>query len=479
MRRWLLFFYIFCFSLVGAAQATPRDYAMSPPLVSLSADGSAAIVSFTVSNQGASAAEASEIVITEFENALITIREPLPILAAGAQQAFSIAINFADLPAEELFFKIEAGLDDYELPGSPIARNNTQLFRINKTDIAGDDTATIEPAPAYDIFIPLINWGLKMEADGLRVNGRLYSSGDIILNLSLLALALFSLWLLRLILLLLFRRPPKFEAWQPPYAVNSWYDPDSARGRRQSWQFHAQNSNITAPPTPEQVTVIKRLLDTEGIVLGGWQITALRSMQYDIYGRINRSEALMPRKIIKQLNKVARGAPKMAEGGLRKKIAPIAKQMSKYAMGAIEKQNMMLPIALDMRFEGSSDSARILFELHQYRNEAWHLIDQWEPELGQVGAQLPEHFTFTLNGQYPGESRREFRGRLREDIAELLFGLCYQPPKSKVPEEARASESGSPSEERGSPSEERDSAGSEETPSLASLLGPDDETDVS
>ena len=432
LARCALLVCLFLFQFVSAAQAAPRDYSISPPYVSYTPDGAAAVVSFTVTNQGGDAVEASQIVIAEYQSGRVETREVLPALAADQERAFSIRLPLAGMAADGIIsFKIEAGIDEYELANSPIARDNSQLFHIDHSaarEATGEDPSSESTRPEqapFDIFIPVVNLGINFHADGIQLNDSRYSSNDILRALGLLALALFCLWLLSLILRLIFRRPPKYGIWQPPYAVNNWHDPNSALGRRQSWQFHAQNSALAAPGAPDQITVVKRLLDKRGVVLGAWQIKAMRTVQYDIYGRINRTEVVMPHKIISQLNRVIRRAPTYASHELQKAIMPIARLLNKRALGPIEKQNLMLPIALDIRFEGIADETRILFELYQCRDSAWHLIDQWEPELGQVGGHVPEHFSFTLNGQLPGESTGEFKQRQREDVAQALAGLFY------------------------------------------------------
>ena len=436
--KFLILVFFSCF--VIAAQTQPRDYTISLPRVRFSADGRTATVNFSVSNRGGDALEDSQFVIAENSTGRIEITEALPVLAAGEERAFSFDLRLADFAEEDLFFKIEAGIDEYELAGSPIARNNVQIFRINKAEVGnstGADAGIVPASPSYDLYLPLVNLGIDFLADGIAVNGNRYGSGELLRFAGVMLVALFCLWLLSLILRLIFRRPPKFEPWQPPYAVNNWHDPNSALGRRQSWQFHAQNSTISAAPAPNQVTVIKRLTDNAGNSLGGWKITAIRTAQYDIYGRISRTEVVMPRKINKQLSRIAKRAQNMDNAELRKAIKPVARRLCQFALAAIEKQNRMLPLAMDMRLEGAQGEARVHFELYQCRHDAWHLIDQWEPEMGQMGARVPEHFTFSLNGQLPGESYREFKARLREDVAQLLVGLFYErhdeiPPNSEA-----------------------------------------------
>ena len=416
----------------GYAQATPRDYSISLPRVRFAPDSSAAIISFGVTNQGGDARNPTQIVISEYQSGRVEIIEPLPPLAANQTREFDIQLPLANLSGDGIIsFKIEAGIDEFELANSPIARDNSQLFHIDRSDergASGDDGSTESTIPAdarFGFHIPIVNLGIIFLEDGIQLNDSRFSSGDVLRALSLLALALISLWLLSLILRLVFRRPPRFDVWQPPYAASNWHDPNSAEGRRQSWQFHAQNSSLGAPSAPDQLTVIKRLLDRRGVILGNWKVKAMRTVQYDVYGRINRTEVVMPSKIIRQLNSLARRAPSYANNELEKAIAPVAKRLSKKALGPVEKQNLMLPFALDIQFEGLAGEIRIMFELYHFRDSAWHLIDQWAPELGQTGENVPEQFTFTLNGQISGESTKEFKRRLPEDMAQLLTGLFY------------------------------------------------------
>ena len=427
MTRFIPLILVLLGAFAAAAQTQPRDYAITLDGVSYTVE--AAVVSFTVSNQGGDALAASEIVVSEYQSGRALASESLPALAAGAARSFALPLPLADLPADNVSIQIQAGIDEFELEGSPIARNNRQLFVINPNE-AGT-TAGASPSPTraqtFDLYIPLANLGLNFEAGGIEVNGRSYSQRDLLIFAGMTLAALFCLWLLSLILRLIFRRPPKFEAWQAPYAVNNWHDPNSALGRRQAWQFHAQSSAITVAGAPNQVTVVKRLLSREGDILGGWTIKAMRTVQYDIYGRISRSEVVMSHKIIRRLNRSLRRAPGEDAVALRKALAPLSKRLCRSALAAIEKQNRALPLAMDMRLEGLQGDVRILFELYQYRNEAWQLIDHWQPEIGQIGARIPEHFTFTLNGQLPGENYKEYKTRLRDDMTQLLAGMLQQP----------------------------------------------------
>lgn len=470
MARFNLLIFVLLSAFAAAAQPQPRDYAVSVDGVSYTAD--AALISFTVSNQGGDALGASEIVISEYQSGRVVTSETLPALAAEDSQTFTLPLPLADLPADNVSIQIQAGIDEFELDGSPIARNNRQLFLINRAGAglpgggsAGSLNSSL-PAQDYDLFIPLVNLGLNFQAEGIEVNGRSYSRTDLLIFAGMTLAALFCLWLLSLILRMIFRRPPKFEQWQPPYAVNNWHDPNSALGRRQGWQFHAQSSAISAAGAPDQVTVIKRLLSQDGDILGGWTIKAIRTVQYDIYGRISRTEVVMSRKINRQLNRVLRRAPGMDSVALRKALEPVSKRLCKSALAAIEKQNRALPLAMDMRLEGLQGEVRIMFELYQFRNEAWRLIDQWEPEIGQIGARIPEHFTFTLNGQLPGENYKEYKARLRDDMTKLLAGMLHQQNGGVAEMEPQQ------------PVRTADPDPEQPLPSVGELLASDEETDA-
>ena len=414
---------------VALAQDEARDYAITTPLVSYSSDGATAIVTLNITNQGSDAVEESTITIADNESGRIETSVDLPPLASGEVYPFSAELALDQFPEGDVFLKIEVGIDQYELAGSPNARDNSQLFRINVAEAREAATVAGPPSPneraGFGFVVPLLNIEVKFLADGIGINDSVFSQTQILVGILVLALGLVLLWFVSLILRLIFRRSPSFDVWQPPYAAGAYFDPDSTQGRRQSWQYHAQNSAINAPCTPNHLVVVKRLVNAEGHTLGSWIIKAIRSEQYDIYGRISHTEAVMPRKIVKQLNKIVGRSGEMDNQQLNKALQPIANRMSKAALRRIEKQNRSLPIALDIRFEGAAGEAHIVFELYQCRNAAWRLIDQWEPELGMIGSRVPEQFTYSLNGMLPGENYREFKVRIPHDLTVLLGGLLY------------------------------------------------------
>ena len=235
------------------AQTEPRDYAITAPEVRYDDDGETAIVRFSISNQGGDAREESQVTIADNRTGQIVKSETLPILAAGETLAFSTGLTLAGYPEGDVFLQVEVGIDQYELAGSSIARDNSMLFTINLADarLAAISQPNQTPQPTagsrYDLWIPIFNLGINFVSEGIQINSSLISSAQIVLALVLVALVLFLLWISSMVVRLVFRRPPAFETWQAPYAINTFYDPDSTEGRRQSWQFQAQNSAILAP----------------------------------------------------------------------------------------------------------------------------------------------------------------------------------------------------------------------------------------
>jgi len=445
MARWKIFVVAIIASVLCVAvlaQTTPRDYALDTPEVSTNDNNSLATISVTITNNGGDATADAEVNIIQDDTGLVLENITLPPQPAGESVTVEFEIQLADFEAGDVFFRIEAGIDQFELAGSPIARDNRALARVTVPEGAVPVTATENPttdnpsqtADNFDFVIPVVDIGVNLLDDAVQINNDIYPHRDILIVVGGVAVGLFFLWFITLILRLLFRRPPTFGAWQPPYAYNSYHDPNSTLGRRQGWQTHAQNGTIFENCSPNKVVAIKRLTDMEGLPISEWTIKALRTVQYDMYGRVSRTEVIMPNKLIKKLNKVARRASKYDNPKLRKKITPIAKDITKRAGKPINKKSAMLPIALDLRFEGKHGEVRIMFELYQCQQGAWHLIDQWEPEMAVIGHKIIESYTYTLNGQLPGETYKDYKKRLVEDMAWILSGMLYHHQQPAEPE---------------------------------------------
>lgn len=441
MTRWKVIVTVICVvmgTLISTAQTTPRDYVVSNPTVIFGDDGATFMIEFTVTNNGGDAGAESDIQIIYNTSGLVLARDTLPPLNANEVVTVTFAFNSSDFTAGSVEpFRVEVGVDQYELAGSPIARDNIRTFSVTIpqgiTNLPEDVTPPALDEPP-DFVIPGLDIGVQILDDGIIFNDEFYSLSQILTGVGIIGFGLLLLWFVTIILRLLFRRPPKFGTWQPPYANVSYYDPNSSMGRRQAWQHHAQNGTIFAPCTQSAVVALKRLLDMEGKTLGGWEIKAIRTVQYDMYGRVTRTEAIMPSSVLKKLNKVARKASDYDNPKLRKAVQPIAREIAKQASKNISKKSTMLPIAMDLRFEGKHGEVRILFELYECRNHAWHLLDQWEPEMAIIGHKIDESYTYTLNGQLPGETYKDYRNRLVEDFGWLLGGMLYRHQAPAQPE---------------------------------------------
>lgn len=465
---------LFLAAAAALAQDNARDYAITTPLVSYSSSGASALVSFSISNQGGDALEGSTITIAENESGRVVASDGLSALAAGQSYDYEVELALEQFPEGDIFLKVEVGIDQYELAGSPIARDNSQLFRINRAEAAASAGASLSDSSAgFDFVLPLLNIGIKTTEGGIQINDSRFSQAQLLIGGLGLILALLLLWFLLMVLRRLFRRRPAFGPWQPPYQVASYLHPESTEARRQSWQYHARNSAIQAPCTPNNLAVVKRLVNAEGrdgfATSSGWRITGMRSEQYDVYGRVSRTEAVMPPKIVKKLNRLAERSSQMDNQELNKALQPIAKQVSKAMLRRIEKQNRSLPIALDIRFAGSAGEAQIVFELYQCRNAAWSLLDQWQPELSDTGEHIAEQYTYSLNGLLPGESYREFKARAPQDLTQLLGGLLYH-HQAEVEVAALSTLSRSSDHEEETAVESRLAAPAEDTAAIRSQL---------
>ena len=182
---------------------TARDYEITLPTVSYDAEGDHAIVRFTVINRGGAASEAALVNIVDNVSGRVETSMDLPALAAAEDYAFDVRLPLSRLAADDVFLRVEAGIDQYEVAGSDIARDNIQLVRID---------ATQAPSP-FDFVIPLLDIGLRVNESGIRVNNSRLSWAQLALVAALLLALLILLWCLRWAARLIWRRPPSFEVW--------------------------------------------------------------------------------------------------------------------------------------------------------------------------------------------------------------------------------------------------------------------------
>lgn len=231
--------------------------------------------------------------------------------------------------------------------------------------------------------------------------------------------------ILILIVRVLFRKVPLFGSYKPPYGVTNQYDRNSTMGRRQLWQQHAQNNTVQYPCRQGTYHARKLLLGMNGRYLDGWRITALRMMQYDMYGRISRSQVLATQKWVKRLNRVAHRGRRLKPKQIARRVAPIARWMSRQFKKRLTPKTALLAIALDVRFEGKHGEVRIVFELHECHQGMPALLDQWDPDMIIMGRTLHESYTYTISGQNNTETYRQFKKRLTGDVQRALTELCH------------------------------------------------------
>ncbi|MEP7290958.1 MAG: hypothetical protein ABI835_04200 [Chloroflexota bacterium] len=236
--------------------------------------------------------------------------------------------------------------------------------------------------------------------------------------------------LVALILRALFSRPPVLPAWQPPYIITPLIDPNSTNGRRQLWQQHAESDTLPAPCAPGNYMVRKLLIGSDGAKLGGWRVNGLRISQYDRYGRVARSQVVLPKGVVRSLDRAVRKSANLNDPGRAENaVRSAAHALTATLLKKMSRQNAILPIALDIRFFGMHGEVRILFELYGCNAGAWQEIDHWEPEMRVVNGSIYENFTYTLLGQFPQENSKQFRQRLEGDMRRLLAVMVQAPPR--------------------------------------------------
>lgn len=402
------------------AQNNARDYKVTAS-ARLSDDNAELIFEIIVTNEGADAINETEVnLISLNQGGKVIASQSLRPLTAGETARITLEIGIEIFePASVQAFRIEVGIDQFELAGSVIAQDNSASLSVNipiQIDAGPRETDAPQPDSDNRILIPLI--GVTVDL------------GDP-LHMALLALAIsvgaILLWIVSVIIRLLFHRPPEFANWQPSYATMNYYPPDSIAGRRQAWQQHAQNGSILMTASENAVHAVKRLVGMDGEKLSGWRISGARISQYDMYGRVSRSEVIAPRALVRRLDRLAHRSAHPNRNKLRKSLRGIAKQFLRPFYKKINKRNAILPVALDIRFEGKHGEVRIIFELYQCRAGKWQPIDSWEPEMTVVGRTIQESYTYTINGQLGGETLRDYQKRLLDDVIWLLSELIYRP----------------------------------------------------
>jgi hypothetical protein len=416
---------------VGAQdEDNPPDYQVLLPSHRVSEDESEIVVTFSVYNKGGPADREATVELVDLssgeviatgsirplggggdreENATVTF--PVNLFPAESQQILQIAVGVGEIEPEDS----ATIADNYAGISVPIPDYDPDAFAPPAAAPVEADEEDAAPASSV-IVVPFLDAEIDLDDPEQRM---------IVAGIALVILLM--LLIVLLILRVVFQRSPAFGNWQPPYATMPPLDPNSTYGRRQLWQQHAQNNVLPVPCKPGSIQARKVLLGMDGGYLSGWRIMALRMTQYDMYGRVSRSQVLAPRGAVRRLDRAARKAPELDRQQLSRRVRPAARALARRFRKKLNKRSAMLPVALDVRFQGTHGEVRILFELHECRQGQPDKIDHWEPEMTVLGKTIYESYTFTIYGQSGGESFREFRKRLQEDIERVLTDMLHFP----------------------------------------------------
>jgi hypothetical protein len=378
-------------------------------------------VSFDVVNAGGAAAVPATALVyladgTEVARGFINPLQP------DARVTVNLTFRAADFPDEfppgsTQSLRIAVGLDEVEPSGAETAGDN--LARVSVFIPAEAAETNPEPTPSDDGALDVL--GIAIDTRNPVTTALLIAGAGAAVVLLLIALLI--------IRLLTPRRPRDFGAWTPPYAGLPVYDPLTTAGRRQGWQPFAQNDQPPLPTAGEGATHIRKLLvGKTGAGLENWRVAGLRLSQYDQYGRIARSEVIAPRRLARRLDRAARQRSKLDAAGLLRRVRPVAGALVGRFRRQINQRTAMLPVALDIRFQGLHGEVRIVFELFHNQRGQWRIVDQWEPEMTVTDKVIRESYTYTFHGARPSETLKDFYPRLQDDIARALAEMIARAP---------------------------------------------------
>lgn len=410
MRILLFWFFL------ALLQPTSPDYAITNVRIPRLSEEGDVIVAFDVVNNGSAASvNATVRMVNKATGQQVATEIVRPLLAGDG---IHVTLNFpADmLPEDETqTMLVSVGIDEVEPSTGNIANNMVNVDLPALADIQPQAEATPEPdatSPESQI-VDIVGFEFNT-ADPVHVAALIGITGALLIMLLLLVV----------ILRLLFRRQPRFQVLPPPYANVPPQPPSSNSGRRQGWQFHAQND--LPPPTPanEGATHIRKLLiGMNGAALENWNITGLRLSQYDQYGRVSRSEVIAKSGVARKLTKIAARAGESPDEQIERRVRSLAGPLARQFARKIDKRNAMLPVALDLSFQGVHGEVRILFELFYMEQGRWKKVDSWEPEMTVMGKTIHEAITYSLSGLHSGEVFKTFPSRLQEDMTRVLCDM--------------------------------------------------------
>jgi hypothetical protein len=354
--------------------------------------------------------------------------------ALAAQEIVTVSLRFpTDLfPANTVeSLRASIGIDEVEASGSQTVQNNFAQISITFPPVQAVESTvepTTETTPSSDPVDVATDF---LRQFGVRLD--LNNPIQVVVIVALCGAGIVLLLILVLLIRVIFQRPPDMGNWQPSYVNLLPLDANSTAGRRQQWQTHAQNNVLPPYCTDSSYHVRKLVGGMDTTYLAGWRVDAIRLCQYDMYGRVTRSQMRAPRKAANRLTRVMRRRGSLDAAQVGKRLRPVAKILVNSFKKKWNERNVMLPIALDLRMKGKHGEVRIVFELYQCQGGRWSLLDSWEPEMAVTSKTVQEAFTYTVYGQRPSETTREFRGRLQNDLVQVLTELIAPLPKPAAP----------------------------------------------
>ncbi len=423
MRRLSLLFLLLLFAAVPAGAQDQRPVYRIYVNTAAKIDNGQVTVVFGVTNTGGKALSEATAVLTESATGALLATRPIPPLATGEIKTVTFTFAVSKLTPGQHSLRASINTDS----GGTVSDGNTASTGIN---IPGGADATAEAASgssAEATAVPAAT-ASSPRAIGFTVPGinryiDLTQPQGIFITVAAVVIILLLLWVITVILRLLFQKPPKLTAWQPPYASTPMLDPNSSAGRRQLWQPHAQNDAITAPCVEGSYHIRKLLLGIDGDTLSGWHISAIRLSQYDMYGRVARSQTIAASGLTRRLDKAARKGSSLDDDQAFRMVRPVARSLVASFDRRVTDRNAMLPIALDVRLRGTHGEVQILFELYGCMQGYWQVVDQWEPEMIVTHGSIHENFTYTVFGQQPTEQRKAFRQRLETELSGIMAAM--------------------------------------------------------
>lgn len=430
-RLWIIVLCVFAGGLSAAYAQTAADYAIRDIRAGLSEDGANIVVDFVVVNDGQET-ELPETARLYDDSGVEIASRSIPRLATNERFDVRFEVPTARFPSggqERLI--VTVGLETLPPPDQQQRKDIARIsVFIPDVVVQGTPTAPDTGAPAGETTdgspLDAITGALEDLGITLDLNDPL----QIALIGVIIVIALILLYVLVLIVRLIFTRPPTFPAWQPPYLYSTLIDPNSTPGRRQMWQQHAQN-DLLPPCMGGGHAARKALFGANGGKLQGWRVTGMRAVQYDMYGRVNRTASVAPKSAVSRVDRAARRSAKLTPRRAERLIKPGARALVDALIKQARKRALSLPVAVDVRLSGQHGDVRIAFELYECTAQGWRMIDTWQPELNVMSGTITENFTYNLYGQRPNEPRKVFRARATDELTALLVAMITPPPTPK------------------------------------------------